>query len=381
MIVATTTRNDRGIWRMAGGDGSRRGCFGRVGRLRSRPEHRLRARGAVQASVVFDGEGRAFVADLSGTVQAFSETGARLWSAQLPGGISATPAVHPTERSLFVGTHAGWVVALNSTTGVTRWRREIPTRSDPRILSDLLVLPATDAVVLSSWGGRFCALAAGSGEEKFAWEAGVSPCAGAAADGEERLYCIRAVTQRGVELVRVTGTGEETVLHVSPEDQRGARRALVAAAPVIDEARGVLYFVTPRDRGGILHAWALISDRLLWSRSLPQAVQATAAIRPDGVVLVADLGGSVLAVDPEGEVRFRYASGCEYLLAGAVADAGGTALVGDPVGVLHRIDLEGRGEAMFEFERSLQARPSFGPGGTLWVASTDHTVAVFGKRD
>jgi len=322
----------------------------------------------------------AFVADMAGAVQAFSSSGKLRWRVRLSGGVSATPVVHPTKPHLFVGTHAGWVYALDTATGATLWRTEVPTQSDPRILSDLLYLPQADVVVLSSWGGRFHALDASSGAERFSWDAGISPYAAAAADREANLYCLRAVSNQGVELVRVTSNGEETLLHRAPEAKRGARRTLVSAAPVLDEPRGVRYFVINRDQGSLLHAGSLKAGSLLWSHPLPNAVQGTPALRHDGVILLADLGGSLHAIGPDGTSRFRYVSGCEYLLAGGVCEAGGTCFVGDPLGALHAINGQGDGNTVFEAKRSIQARPSFGPDGSLHVPATDQTVYVFPAR-
>lgn len=375
--MADTIPSEALIWRTGGGDNSRRGLFGRSVQVNFQPVRRLAAAGAVQASVVFDAEGTAYVADMAGGVQAFSSDGTRKWRVKLTGGISATPVVHPKEPRLFVGSHAGWVCALDTATGATRWRRELPTKSDPRILSDLLLLVEADVVVLSGWGGSFHALEAATGEERFSWDAGISPTAAAAADGRGNLFCLRAVAGKGIEFVRVTAKGEAAVLHHQPEDARGARRALVAAAPVVDEARGRVYFITNENKAALLHAWSLQSERRLWSRRLAHAVQATPTVLHNGGVVVADLAGFVQGLDAEGEVVWRYASGSEYLLAGGVAEAEGAFFIGDPLGMLHVIDVRGVGKPVFEGSRAIQARPAFDTEGRLYLPSTSHEVFVF----
>jgi outer membrane protein assembly factor BamB len=299
---------------------------------------------------------------------------------KLSGGISATPATHPTQALVFVGTHAGTVWALDTRQGLTRWTKAIPTRSDPRILSDLLYVAQTDALVLSSWGGRYCMLEAATGVEQRSWDAGLTPYAAAAADREGNVYCLRAVLNQGVELVRVSREGQATVLHRSPEDKRGLKRALVAAAPVLDEARGRLYFLINQDQGCHLLAWSLASQALVWSHPLPHMVQATPAMSSDGSLLVADLAGEARAIGSDGKARYGYDSGGEYLLAGAVCGADGTCYLGDPLGGLHRIDPRGTGKVLFEARRSLQARPAFGADGRLYVPSTDRTVYVLSPR-
>lgn len=368
------------LWPTAGGDNSRRGLFsGGVGPSR-KPQRVLQAHGAVQASVVFDEQGRAFVADMAGWVQAFSAEGKRLWETPLRGGVSASPAVHEREPWVFVGTHRGELCALETTSGRVGWRRLVPTESDPRILSDLLYWPESNTVVLSSWGGRFVALDAATGDDRFGWAAGISPSSAAAADGAGNLYCLRAVANRGVEWVRVTPTGGESLLHVEPEDKRGARRALVSAAPVCDEEHGLMHAIVNQEGGAWLVSWSIKSGAVTRRVSVSSAVGATPAVLDDGTVVVADRAGVVQAIGVDGGVRYRYATGADYLLAGPVAEKNGWVFVGDPLGVLHCIGPAGTGERIFEAERAIQARPSFDTRGSLFVPCTDRAVYVFAAR-
>ena len=369
--------NESVLWRTAGGSSARSGLFPRPVQVEPHPAHRLTVAGAVQASVVFDDSARAFVADMSGTVQAFSAQGELLWRVKLAGGISATPVVCTARPQLFVATHRGRVYALNTADGSVLWQTDIPTKSDPRILSDLLYIKASDAVVLSSWGGRFCALATQSGEQRFSWDAGISPSSPAAADQSGRIYCLRAVSGKGVEFVRVSSDGQESVLHRAPEGKGGARRTVVDAAPVLDEERGVAYVVLNGDRDATLLAWSLRSDAVAWTRALPACVQATPTVRKDGAILIPDLAGELPAIGPEGTVLFKYKTGCEYLLAGTACEAGNTCFLGDPVGLVHVINGRGEGKTIYEAPRSIQSRPSFAPDGSLYVPATDRHVYVF----
>lgn len=341
---------------------------------------RLTAQGAIHASVVFDDEGRVLVADMSGMIQAFSPRGNRLWRMQLTGGISATPAVHPTQSRVFAGTQYGFVYALDIIKGAVLWKTEIPTQSDPRILSDLLYMPQADAVISSSWGGRFHALDASTGSARFTWGAGISPAAAVACDRNGSIYCLRAIANRGIELVRVSATGEEKVIDKAAEQSRGAWRSLVMAAPVIDEDREILYYICNQDRQSQLRAWNLKSNLLQWSCPLGRPIQATPLVRIDGVILVPDLAGHLNAIRPDGSLLFRYNSGCDYLLSGGVSDADGNSYFGDPFGALHKIDKQGSGKAVFEAKRSLEARPSFDSSGNLYVPSTDRSVFVFASK-
>jgi outer membrane protein assembly factor BamB len=364
-------------WHTSGGDNTRRGLFDSDVRIAPSPTRRLTARGAVQASMVFDNNNRAFVADMAGWVQAFNADGQLLWHQQLQGGVSASPAVDRGTDRLFLGTHLGWVYALQNSTGAIQWKKEIPTKNDPRILSDLLALPEHKLVVLSSWGGRFHALDSADGTTKFSWDAGISPYASASADRAETIYCLRAVPEEGLQFVRVSPEGQETILHRQPGEGRPANRQLVAAAAVLDETRRVIYFVANTDRESVLVAWSGQEDKALWTRPFSGSVQGTPAVADDGAIVVADLAGVAHAVAPDGSDRYRYPSGCEYLLTGAVCARNGQVFLGDPLGRIHVISRDGRGQTIFETPRAIQSRPSFDRSGNLHVPCTDRQVYVF----
>ena len=364
------------VWSVAGGGAGRTGRGAHSGRISSRPGRVLQADAGIQAAVVFDVEHRSLVADLGGTVRSFDRDGRLCWQHALEGAVSATPAVDLDKGHLFVGTHEGWVYCLQTVDGTERWRSRLPTSTDPRIVADLLFLPDPARVVASSWGGQFHALDTASGRTLFRWNAGISPQAPASADARNNLYCLRAVAGEGISLVRVAPDGSETVLHRTPEGERRANRSVVAAAPVIDDERRLLHFIANGDRLGVVHAWDLTSDKLAWSVEFERAIVATPALRPDGVLVVADMTGKLSAIQ-SGAFRFRYDTGCEYLLAGPVCDGSSLSYVGDPVGLLHRVDSEGRGRSFYEAQRSLQARPSWNPAGDLYVPAMDGRVHIF----
>jgi outer membrane protein assembly factor BamB len=367
-------------WSTSGGDASRRGVFHRAVGLDTPPYRALPAQGAVQASVVFDPGGRVFVADMAGGVQAYSREGGSLWQKRLAGGISASPVVDLERQRLIAATHAGWVYALETASGAVAWQTQIPTKSDARILSDLLFLPKVPAIVLSSWGGRFCQLEAETGKERHSWDAGISPYAGAMADPDGNVYCMRAVGKEGVQLVRMGADGKESVLHRQPEGQRSANRMLAAASPVFDAERQAIYFITHEDQGGWLHAWSVPEHKLRWNERFDHSICATPAVAPDGTIFLADLGGWVHALAPDGTRKHRYATGSEYLLAGGVCDQQGTVFIGDPLGVVHTILAHGAGKALWEAPGGIQGRLAFDAQGNLHVPATDRQVYVFANR-
>ena len=369
------------VWSAAGGGPARTGLFPARVDLKSKPARTLPTRGAVQAATVFDASGRVFVADMAGTVQSFDADGAPRWERALEGAVSATPAVDPESGRLFVATHAGRVCALAAVDGAVHWQRDLPTASDPRIVGDLLYLPRSRRLVVSSWGGRFHALEADSGRTVAEWDAGLYPSAGAAADPRETVFCLRVTPGSGVSLVQRTAAGQETVLHREPEGPRGAGRTPVTAAPVVDGARGRVWFVANDGRGAALLVWALAEGRLAGRWPFPCGVQAPPALAPDGAAWLADLAGSVHRCDPaRPEARVRYDSGAEYLLAAPVSDASGRCWVGDPLGRLHRIEPGGQGQVVFEGARGFQAASSFDPAGNLYLPGTDRRVYVFLNR-
>lgn len=377
--MSTLTTEPACLWTMAGGATGRGGLFPSAVTLSERPERRLRAAGAVQAATVFDGCGRVFVADMAGWVQAFDAEGGNCWRRALDGAVSATPAVDVERGRLFAGTHRGIVAALGADDGGVRWQRPVPSAADPRILSDLLHLPGSDRVILSSWGGRYVSLDGATGEVVHEWDAGISPGAGASADAAENVYCARVLRGQGASLVRVSADGAETVLHQEPEGPRGSNRVSVLAAPVIDAARGRVWFVANDGTRAVLLGWDIAAGRITHRRECERTVTATPALAPDGSVWMADMAGDVHRIAPvTGEAAaHRHATGADYLLAGPVCDGGGRVFFGDPLGRVWSIAPDTRARVLFEAPRSLQARLSFDLAGNLHVPGCDGAVYVF----
>jgi outer membrane protein assembly factor BamB len=373
-VEPTDSTPDLRVWRTSGGDNSRRGLFIGEPRSAGHPGEPLPADAAVHASVVFDNDGSAFVADMSGTVQAFDPSAGSRWRVRLANGVSATPAVDSKQGRLYVGTHGGWVHALATATGHEVWRQHIPSSSDARILSDLLHLPGQGLVVLSSWGGRFHALDTARGQERFSCDAGISPSAGAAADSRETIYALRAVRDKGVQFLRLDPGGSEKVLTEESGRQRDARRTVVLAAPVLDEARGRAYFIVNVDRQSVLHSYAFETGTIVWTHRFSHGTAATPCLCKEGPILVASLDGTLHAIGADGTLLYRYVSGCEYLLAGPVCDDRGHAYLAAPDGLVHQVDNRGVGRPLFEARRSFEARPSFNPNGHLCLPCTDRSI-------
>lgn len=365
------------IWRCSGGNCLRNGLFPERVKIKPKPICTLTAEGAIQASVVFDGKGNCYVADMSGLVQKFDSSNGSIWKVNLNGSIIATPIVLPNDNYLFVATTAGSVYAIDCSNGNILHKKEIPTKSDPRILSNLLYVEKINSIVLNSWGGKYCCLTADKLDEKFIWDAGIFPYSGAASDNDGNIYSLRAVANRGIECVKVKPDGTETIIYCESERKRGINRMLVSASPVIDEKRKVIYFVINRDVGANLCAISSASDTVLLKARLPNSVQATPVLRSDGAVIVFDLRGLVLSIYSDGELKFQYKTDADYLLSGGVCEQDGTVFFGTPDGTIHQLNENGTGKIIFETARSIQTTPSFSPKGNLYIPSTDKKVYVF----
>lgn len=367
----------RFVWCMAGGEVSRRGYFpGRV-RLRGTPIRRLPAQGGLRGSPITGPSALVYLADMAGWIQAFDAAGERVWQTRLHGSVSAAPALDPETGRVFVSTHGGITYAMHGENGSILWQRAISGSGDRRITSDLLYLGSPPSVVLSSWGGEYIILAASSGEVIRHWDAGIYPRCGAAADSSGHRFFLRAVDGQGIELLSVMESTPLRVLYRQPEGDRGARRMVVAASPVVDESRSVVYFITNLDRASRLNAWSLEANRLLWQRDFRRMAVATPAVAANGLILFAGMDGILRGLQPEdGSTVFEYSTGCDYLLAGAVCAREGGVFLGDTNGILHGLDLEGHGSGIYEAPRSIEARPAFDHQGNLLLPVSDGSVIV-----
>ena len=376
-------KNRSRVWRTSGGSNARTGLFDGKVRIGTSPSCR-EVEGGIRASPVFDGIGNCYLASMAGMVSSYTPDGDERWRVRLPAGISASPALNPSDKAVFLGTVGGEVCALDPLDGRTLWKRGVPSQSDRRILSDLLFLPVQDLVVLNSWGGQFHALEAETGVVRISWSAGISSFAAAAAAANGRLYALRAEsTEARSGLVCFSldpWSGEETEILFQPGSRRAANRMKVAASPIVDEMRQRLFIVTNVNNDSRLHAYSLVTNQFLWSRNFNRFIVATPTLMADGSVAVGDLSGVVHVVSPSGSLQHRYHTGAYYLLAGPVCDSEGTVFIGDPEGKLHLLSPEGTGTVIFEAGRSIEGRPAFDPGGRLYLPSMEGNVYVFSRH-
>jgi len=369
--------SDERVWRHGGGDRGRTALF--PGEASLGPLRRLlETKASIQAPVVFDRSGAAYLADMAGGVYACRADAGLLWRAQVPGGVAAAPALSEDDQSLFVGTLAGYVCRLETLSGRERWRTLLPTDSDPRVVADLLFLREEGWIAASSWGGRLTALDATTGAPARSWDAGLYPSAPAAADPRGRIWFLRTRDPAGLELVLAEPHGGEQTVLRTPAGPRGARRLRAIAPPVADARRNRLWHIANAGPACRLIAVDLETGRKKVEIAWDAAVTAGAALLPDGGLAIADLAGRAAALDSAGGVRWKADLGADYLLAGLAADRAGRVFCVDPLGAVWRFSPSGEKLKVGETRRALLARPSFDPAGRLWIPSTDRGVCFLG---
>ncbi len=371
-------------WYTMGGNNARSGTIEAQCTIRRKTPRKLEAQGGVFGSAVLTDEGTVLFADMSGSVHAYAEDGKLLWRKTVDGGVHAAPTFNRVTNTLYVGTVTGNVYALDAITGEQIWHQSLAGKYDPRILSDLLVIPEKKILVLSSWEWKYFAIDAETGKTKFDWPAGPSPRASASADSDGMIFTVRAEyergrgAKRGVHLVRINpDSGDETSVFFHPFDESVPYAPVLVAAPVIDTKRNLVYCITNIYKDSLLHSVDPASGEGKWSCHFERNVYATPALLQDGRIAVGDLSGDVHCLNPDGSLSYRYKTGSYFIFGGPVSDGGGTVYVGDSEGKIHRINPKGIGEPFFEAERCIEARPAFQPDGSLLVPSTDGNVYIF----
>lgn len=374
-------------WHTMGGGNNRQGLFSSTARANSAKgvSRRMKSSGSVSASPLCDGV-MIYVADMTGLAHAFDYTGDEIGRIQLSGSIQSSPALSLQDSYCFLATLQGEIYAVDTTSGDIVWQRRISARRDPRIISDILYLPNRRLVVTCSWGEKFVALNAKTGEVKHTWNAGYCPYAAASADVAENIYFLRSETDyddktpNGVRLVKKSlDNDEETSLYFAPEGaEKKVHECIQWAAPVIDETAKRVIFIINRNQEGTLYVLSVESGKMEFSHTFNRHIFATPAVSSNGTIFVSDLKGDVHAFNTDGEKRWQYQTGAEYLLSSPVCDVEETVWACDIEGKVHRIAPNGEGNVVFEAERSIQSRPAFTPEGRLLVPSMDGNVYGIG---
>ncbi|MDP8244499.1 MAG: PQQ-binding-like beta-propeller repeat protein [Candidatus Hinthialibacter antarcticus] len=370
------------VWRMAGGDPSRCGLSAQSLSKEPKLTDTLKASGSVVGSPVFSQSGSVFIADRAGGVQAYNSDGKLLWRRDLPGGFQASPAINNDASVLYVGSLLGRVHALDAKTGQPVWEVMLPARRDRRIQSDLLYLDEHDAVITSSWGGKFVALSGKNGTKTQEWNAGDNPRTAMSASPDGGLYGIRvASSNRGnqIEVFNAVLGFDETLLY-----QQAVKGTVNAFASPVVWHDGVIVPINGNTTCSLKYIYQKKSEpkKLM---DLDCCIHATPAVFRDGIdkLFVATMNGDIAALPiyrDQGDINnYSTASPAngEYYLASPVCDASGNAYLGSPQGNLYRFDSEFQRTVIFEGTRAFETQPAISPDGRLYAPCTDGNVFVF----
>ncbi len=366
------------IWRMAGGDGTRRGVADATLASEIKQVDVLKAKGAVTASPVFTENKTVHIADRAGFIQAFSPDESLLWREKLNAGVDATPAIDKAGKTICVATLDGHFAFFDAKRG-ERTSSGGYSVHDARILADLLYTEEPERFITSVWGEWvFFALSPKENQPDREWNAGWNPRAPMAALPGGPAYGIRVESEReskGTRLFSIdVETGKEGTVRFFPAGKETPSRLTSFASPVLTQE--IIYAIINGAYDSALFAIDRNTHEEMWSCDLPCTVSTTPALTLDRCVIIAGMDGRVYAIDENGRSRFTYSSNCEYLLSSPVCDKEGRVVIGDPMGRIHIIEPDGEGRVVFEAPRSIEGRPAFSPEGRLFVPCTDGGVHV-----
>lgn len=195
------------------------------------------------------------------------------WSRDVGGPVEAQVSTSADERTLYVATLGGELIAIEASDGAELWTLALGDRaySTPCVADD-------GAVFLGSDAKKFMAV---SPEGKVRWTL----------DTESDADTAAAIAPDG-SVVFSAGT---TVYDVTPGGLvkwRFSARRKIFTAPAIDALGRI--FVGSQDH----HAYALSSDgRLLWSTDLGSDVDGTPAIGDDGAAFFGTDGGEIVRLE------------------------------------------------------------------------------------
>lgn len=375
------------VWRMAGGDATRKGLAAAALPLEPQLSGALPLKGSVKAAPVFAEDGVVFAADRAGWAHSFSADGVERWSVELDSGVDASPALSDDDATLFVGTFGGWVHALDAASGETKWKHELPSQRDPRILADLLYHHPTKSITTSSWGGKFVMLDAETGESRHEWEAGIYPRAALAADPDGLFYGLRVEWNHGTRLFCAHPiSGLEEILFQQPADSATPDHINCFAGPVIADDRLIAVF--NRNNDSYVAAFNLTSGEMIrQSATRLPTFNVPPAILPTSGLRLAGMDGKLYSIISSGDSWIEGAITpleAEYALSPVICDAVGKWINCTVTGKIllshleREFDLASLTErTVFQAPRSIEGRPAISPQGRLYVPCMDGKVYVF----
>jgi outer membrane protein assembly factor BamB len=315
--------------------------------------------GAVAAQVTTSPDERTlYVATLDGNVVALArEDGKPRWTVALGERVYSTPLVHD-DGTLYVGSDAKKLVAL-SAEGAVLWRLEVDGEADsgPVFAKDGTILVAAGASVLSVRRGG-----------DVAWRF----------TAKGKVFTSPAVTDAGLVIV---GSQDDRVYAIDPTGALAWATGLGAdvdgAAVVGDD--GAVYVGT--DKGEVVRLDA--TGKVIWRVAVGGYVRGVLSLARNGDVLAGTYGPvpRVVRVTPDGLIRGAFAikgtGAKEFGIHGApLEDADGALYFGAQDDAVCAIDAEGALRWRFATGADVDAPLTMLSDGSLVVASEDGTVTM-----
>jgi polyvinyl alcohol dehydrogenase (cytochrome) len=300
--------------------------------------------------------GTLFVGSAAGMVQALdAKTGCIHWTFQANGPVrSTTVAVkRGSGYSLVFGDQIGWVYSLDAKTGRLNWRKRIEAHEATRLTGSPAVNDAIVFVPAASW------------EETRAIDAQYACCT-----FRGSITALRAADGTVVWKTYLVDPPKKTGVTKAGTDQWGPSGAGVWSTPTIDEKRGVLYVTTGDNysypataTSDAVIAIDLKSGRIRWSQQTTTNDVYNSACGSSGVNCPPangpdhDFGSSALLI--------KLSSGRELIFAGQKS------------GVVYALDPDQRGRIVW------QTRVGRGStnGGVQWGMASDGTKVYAAVSD
>jgi outer membrane protein assembly factor BamB len=321
------------------------------------------------------------------------------WRVKVDGAVAAEVTVSPDERTLYVGTLAGSLVALAREDGKQRWTAPLGDRvySTPLVLDDGTVYAGSDAkklTALSAEGAVLWRLELGGEADSgavLAKDGSVVLAAGSSVyavrrggdvawryTARSKVFTSPAITEDGLVIV---GSQDHHVHAIGPG---GALAWSVDLGADVDGAAvvgddGAIYMGTDKDEIVRLDG----RGKIAWRTAVGGYVRGVLSLARNGDVLAGTYGPvpRVVRVAPDGTIRGSFAikgtGAREFgIHGGPLEDAEGTLFFGAQDDSAYAIDAEGAVRWRFETGADVDAPLSMLSDGSLVVASEDGTITM-----
>jgi outer membrane protein assembly factor BamB len=321
------------------------------------------------------------------------------WRVKVDGAVAAQVTASPDERTLYVGTLAGSLVALAREDGKQRWTAALGDRvySTPLVVDDGTVYAGSDAKKLTALSAEGAVLwrlevdgEADSGPV-LAKDGTIVLAAGSSVyavrrggdvawrfTAKSKVFTSPAITEDGLVIV---GSQDDHVHAIGPG---GALAWSVDLGADVDGAAvvgddGAVYVGTDKDEVVRLDG----RGKIVWRTALGGYVRGVLSLARNGDVLAGTYGPipRLVRVAPDGTIRGSFAikgtGAREFgIHGGPLEDAEGTLFFGAQDDSAYAIDVEGAVRWRFETGADVDAPLSMLSDGSLVVASEDGTITM-----